>query len=451
MNNKLSKSSNELSFKEKVTYSFTDLAGNLLYCIIGSYALYFFTDVYGLSVAMAGSILLLARVIDAFDAPVWGLIIDKTKSPHGKSRVWFLRMAIPFALSVWLLFTTPNLTGTAKVLYAAFMYIAAGICYTGVSTPITSVLPNLTSSKEERTLANTFRMIGGNIGNFLAITFILPLVNFFGNGDVQKGWSMAVGFYAIIACVLILIAYFNMTEKNINVTKEISLKDSFRAAKGNWPWVLLIIGNILFWLGLTARSSSLVYYFQYNIGNQALVSVFNGISIIQVVGMAMIPFLVKRLGKWGSTILGFCIAIIGQIGLGMFASNVVLAIISWIIACIGSGMACSLFFAMVADAVDFGEWKTGIRASGFLTAIGSSFCIKMGAGLGGFIPSMIMNAAGYVPDAQQSAESLAAIQFSFIYLPAIAFLIAIIPMIIYRKYEANEEKIQLELNELKYN
>lgn len=435
----------EMPLHRKVTYSFTDLAGNLLYCIIGSYALYFFTDVYGLSIAMAGSILLLARIIDAFDAPVWGIIIDKTKSPIGRNRVWFLRMAVPFALSVWLLFTTFPLTGTAKVLYAGIMYIVAGICYTGVSTPITSVLPNLTSNEDERTLANTFRMIGGNIGNFLAITFILPLVSFFGNGNPQKGWSIAVGFYAIIALVLLLIAYYDMREKEINVATQISIKQCFQAAKGNWPWMLLIAGNILFWLGITARSSALVYYFQYNVGNIGLVSVFNGISIIQALGMISIPFLVKRIGKWGSTVLGFSIAIIGQIGLYIFVGNVSLMLVSWCIACIGSGMACSLFFQMVGDSVDFGEWKTGIRAGGFLTAIGSSFCIKMGAGLGGFIPSMIMNAAGYVPDVEQSASSLAAIQFSFIGIPAIAFALGAIPMFIYRKFEKNESKIRLEL------
>ncbi len=289
-------------------------------------------------------------------------------------------------------------------------------------------------------------MIGGNIGNFLAITFILPLVAFFGGGDPQKGWSLAVGFYAIIACFLILVAYFDMEEKNVSIGSKVSLKDSIKAARGNWPWVLIIFGNILFWLGLTARSSSLIYYFQYNMGNQTLVSLFNGISIIQILGMAMIPLLVKRFNKWGSTILGFSIAIIGQIGLSLFTDNMTMMIIFWCIACIGSGMACSLFFQMVGDTVDFGHWKSGIRASGFLTAIGSSFCIKMGAGLGGFIPSMIMNAAGYVPEATQSAQSLAAIKFSFIWVPAIAFAIAIIPMFIYRKFERNEQSIRLELS-----
>lgn len=434
-----------LPLRRKITYGFTDLAGNLLYCLIGSYALYYFTDVYGLSVSMAGTILLLARVIDALDAPIWGMVIDHTKSKKGKSRIWFLRVAVPFSLSVWLLFTDFGLTGGAKVAYAAIMYIVAGVAYTGVSTPITSVLPNLTTNTEDRTLANTFRMIGGNIGNFMAITFILPLVAFFGHGNEQKGWSMAVGFYAVIACALILIAYFDMREKNSHTTVNISIKDSFKAAKGNWPWVLVVIGNTMFWLGLTARNSSLIYFFQYNMGDKNLVSVFNGISIIQVLGMAMIPFLVKRLRKWGSTVLGFVIASIGQLGVMLFQHNMTLLILFWCIACIGSGIACSLFFEIVGDTVDYGEWKSGIRASGFLTAIGSSFCIKLGAGLGGFLPSMIMNAAGYQPDKIQSAASLNAIQFAFGWLPLIIFALAIIPMRLYKKYEENEGNVRTEL------
>lgn len=306
-------------------------------------------------------------------------------------------------------------------------------------------MPNLTSNTEDRTLANTFRMIGGNIGNFLAITFILPLVSFFGQGNEQKGWSMAVGFYAIIACALILIAYFDMREKNIEHTNKISIKDSFKAAKGNWPWVLIVLGNTMFWLGLTARNSSLIYFFQYNMEDKNLVAVFNGISIIQVLGMAMIPFLAKRLRKWGSTILGFVIASIGQLGVVFLNNNMALLIISWCIACIGSGIACSLFFEMVGDTVDYGEWKSGIRASGFLTAIGSSFCIKLGAGLGGFLPSMIMNAAGYQPEANQSAASLSAIQFSFGWLPLIIFVLAIVPMWIYKRYEKNEGAVRKAL------
>ena len=100
---------------------------------------------------------------------------------------------------------------------------------------------------------------------------------------------------------------------------------------------------------------------------------------------------------------------------------------------------------MLSDTVDFGEWKTGIRASGFLTAIGSAFCIKAGSGIGGFIPAAVMNLFGYVPNAVQSSTALFGIQFVFTWLPAIIFLFGIIPMLFYRKYEQNENNILLDL------
>lgn len=131
----------------------------------------------------------------------------------------------------------------------------------------------------------------------------------------------------------------------------------------------------------------------------------------------------------------------------MFVAGTTLSviIIGWIIGCIGSGIACSMPFAMLSDTVDYGEWKTGIRASGFLTAIGSAFCIKAGTGIGGFIPTQIMGAFGYVPNTVQSHASLFGIQFSFIWVPTIIFTLGIIPMLFYYKYEKNELQIRNDL------
>ncbi|MCO7127482.1 MFS transporter [Sporolactobacillus shoreicorticis] len=435
----------KLPLHRKITYSFTDMAGNLLYCIISSYLLFFFTDVFGLTVGVAGTLLLIARFFDALDAPIWGIIIDHTHSKYGQSRPWFLWMALPFAVFVWLLFTTPDISGTTKIVWAGVMYILAGISYTGMSTPITSVLPNLTSNTEERTVANSFRMVGGNIGNFFAITFIIPLATFLGGGNDQKGWSLAVLLYAIIAVVLLVIAFADMREKNIERVKSIPIRQSFKAAKRNWPWVLIVSANVIYWVGFMARNSTLAYYFQYNMNDTNLISIFNGFTIIQIVGMASIPFIVKVFRKWGTTVFGLILAILGQFLMAVVGDNITAMLVGWCLACVGSGVACSMFFNMVGDTVDYGEWKNGIRASGFLTAIGSSFCIKLGAGFGSFIPSLIMNAFNYVPNHTQTVSALSAIKFSFMWLPIIIFVINIIPMVLYKKYEDHEPVVIRDL------
>ena len=146
-------------FKGRASFFLTDFCGNLLFCIIGSYLLYFYTDVFGLPVTVTGILLLLTRILDAIDAPIWGSIVDHTNSKYGRSRPWFLWLAIPFALSMWLTFTTPSfLSETGKIVYAVFTYLIAGIVYSGVQTAITSILPNLSSNHDERMILNTFRM-----------------------------------------------------------------------------------------------------------------------------------------------------------------------------------------------------------------------------------------------------------------------------------------------------
>lgn len=433
------------SLGSRLSYSLTDGCGNLLYCIIGSFLLYFYTDVFGLSVAVTGTLLLATRLLDAVDAPVWGVIVDHTKTKYGQSRPYFLWLCVPFAVFMWLTFTTPDLSGTAKIAYAAVTYIFAGIIYTGIQTAITSILPNLTRDPGERVVLNTFRMVGGNVGAFICMTFTLPLVAFFGSGNDQRGFSMTLALFGILAVVLFLIAFRNLREVNVENIKRIPVKDSLKAIRGNWPWMILVTANLIFWIALTIRQSTVVYYCQYYLGDKSLSAVVNGFMIIQVLGMISIPFLVRHSSKYMTMIIGFLLAICGHIGMYFAGAAMDMLIPFWCLSCIGQGIACSMPFAMLSDTVDYGEWKNGIRASGFLTAIGSAFCIKAGSGLGGFIPAMVMDFFDYVPNAVQSPEALMGIQFVFIWLPALIFALGIIPMMFYRSYERREQEILAEL------
>ncbi|MEO1769931.1 MFS transporter [Candidatus Enterococcus ferrettii] len=430
---------------KKLAYASTDGAGNLLFCIISSYILYFYTDVYGLTVGAAGILLLIARIVDSFDAPFWGSVIDHTKSKYGQSRPWFLWLAIPFAIATVLAFSTPNLSGSAKVVYAGITYVIAGTIYSGIATPITSILPNLSNDPDERIHLNSFRMVGGNIGNFAAVTFALPLVALFGGGDDRKGFSLMVAFFGVIAVGLLFFAFFNLEEINTKKAVSIPFKDSLKAVKGNWPWILLVLANLAFWMALTVRTSALLYYFEYNLGSKNLVPLINGISLIQVGGMMAIPFISKRLKKTGTMIVGLGLAVVGQFLLFLSGTSMTFLVISWAIACIGSGIACSMPFAMLSDAVDFGEWKSGIRSSGFLSAMGSSFCIKVGAGLGSYFLSVIMAKTDYVANQVQTSQALAGIQFVFLWLPAILFALSAVPMLRYYRYEKQEGVIRAEL------
>lgn len=450
MEQNLSSASNrikKLSVVNKLAYASTDTAGNLLYCTLTSFILYFYTDVFGISVGMAGTILLVARIFDSIDAPIWGLIIDHTNSKHGKSRPWFLWLAVPFGIFLTLSFLTPNLSTGQKAIYAMVTYLLTGIIYTGISTPITAILPNLSNDSDERVQLNSWRMIGGNLGYFVTASFTLPLVAALGGGNDQRGFALTAGMYSLIAVVMFIFAFSKTEEINQTAEQSLPIRDSFKAMKHNWPWVIIVLGNIFYWLGNTVRTSTVIYYAQYNLGNKNYASVLNGLVLAQVIGVALIPLLVKRISKTHTMMLGMAVAAVGQVLIGLSGDNFTMIAGSWIIAALGTGIAVSMPFAMLSDTVDYGEWKNGVRASGFLTAIGSSFCIKMGSGIGGFLPSMIMQKMGYKPNAVQTSSALQAINFSFVWLPAICFAIGGLIMLAYRTYEKNEQQVRQELEQ----
>ncbi|QYY85155.1 MFS transporter [Pediococcus pentosaceus] len=438
--------SDKLPFLEKVSYSFTDMAGNLLYVTISSYILYFYTDVFKISVAGAGLILLIARVVDAISAPIWGSIVDHTHTRWGQSRPYFLWLAIPFAIATFLAFTAPNLSGDAKLWYAGITYIlAAGVIYTGIQTPITSILPSLTADTDERISANTFRMAGGNIGVFITSTFCLPLVAFLGQGNDKHGFMLTLGIFGTLAVILLFLAFRNLRERKDVEVKSIPFKDSLKATVGNKPWFILVISFVIYWIAQADRNGISVYYAKYNLGNEQLTSVFNGLQVLGIIATISIPFVVKVTNKTMTMLIGLAIGAFGQAMMAFAGSNFALVIVAWVIGIFGAALACAMPFAMLADTVDFGEWKTGIRASGFLTAVGSAFCIQLGSGFGSFIPSKIMAAAGFVANQKQTAESLASIKFCFIWLPIIVYIISGIIMLFYFKYEKMEPQIKKEL------
>lgn len=186
----------------------------------------------------------------------------------------------------------------------------------------------------------------------------------------------------------------------------------------------------------------MIYFTEYKLGDRAVTSILNALLIFQIIGMLLIPLLVKYTSKTTVFIAGLVIAAVGQSLLITAGDSLFLLCFYWSVAAIGTGVAVSMPFAMLADTVDYGQFKNGVRAAGFLTAIGSAFSIKLGAGLGGWFPALIMSYYGYVPNTVQSAASLDAITFCFTWLPAIVFLFAALLMIFYYRYEKQEAEVK---------
>lgn len=432
---------------ERFSYANLDFAGQLIATVVNSYLMYFFTDVAVLSAAATGTILLVARVVDAIGAPVWGTLIDITRSKYGKARPYFLWLAIPYAASGVLLFWAPDLSMNGKIWYCAIVYMIYGVLYLGINAPITTILPLITSHPKERVVLNSWRMVGSQAGVFIVNSLTLPLVAVFGGGNNIKGFRIFIVIFAILNCLLTLYSFGHVRERVVTQDNQrVTLSKSICAMNKNWPWFILVAGNFLFWVAQQGRAQSMVYYFTYYFHSKALVTFFNSISIIQVIGIIAIPFLNKFMSKSKIWAAGFAFAVIGQFIIMFSGLNVVGTVIGWIIANLGSGVACSMPFAMLGSSVDYGEWKNGINATGLLTTVGSAFCMSMGSGFAGAITGHVMSAFGYVANHSQTAQALTGIKLSFNWVTIVIYAVAIIPALMYQKYENMEDQITADLS-----
>ena len=440
---------NKTSYKTRFSYAATDFGGQLIFqFIIGGYIGKFFTDIYGLSAGTAATILLVARWVDAVDAPVWGIIFDKVRSRFGKHRPWFLWLCVPFALFGVLTYLAPALSYHAKVIYAAATYIITSVLYTGINTPVTSILTALTTSPQERITLMSWRMFGSKLGALAVNFFALKLVAELGHGDDRAGFLRVLPIYAVGCVALFLFGFWNLKEVVVEEKKSQPILGTFGALKGNWPWFIIFASSLFFWIAFIARFATVPFFLQYNLHRADLTSLAFSLDFISLATALLLPWFCKWFSKTAAWGWGLVAMIAGQIILyfGITQGNSIpLILTGWIIGMLGSGMAMAVPFAILSDSVDYGEWKTGVRAAGLLTAIGAAFCLKAGAGLGGAIPLWIMGNSGYVANAEQSVSSLKAIEFSFVWLPAICLVLSVIPVLFYKRFENLEPQIHAEL------
>ena len=436
------------SYTKRFSYAGTDVGIQLVACVVSFYLLIFYTDTFGISAAAAGTILLLARCIDALETPVWGILFDKTHTRWGRCRPWFLWLCLPYATFGVLTFLTPNLGTTTKIWYAGGTYVIWSILSTGLGTPITAILSALTPDSHERVTLTTFRMFGSKIGVLIVNLTLMSMVAWLGHGNDRKGFMLVLVIYATVSVLLFLLAFRNLKEIVIEERKPQTIRGNFGAMKGNWPWMIIFISSLFFWIAFNARICMAPYFFEYGLHRKDLVPLVNGLDFISLAAIFCLPFLCKWTFKRNIWICGLLGMVVGQciLGVGAHTGSLAMILVGWSVGFLASGLAMPMPYSVLAESVDYGEWKTGVRAPGLLTAIGSSLCTKAGAGLGGALPAWIMAASGYVPHVMQTTKSLKGIEMGFIWLPAAFLALSMVPVFFYKKYELLEPKIKAELN-----
>lgn len=443
----------QTTWKERISYGFSDTASNLVYSMITTYLMFFYTDVFGLSVASVGTLFLVARILDAIDGPIFGILIDRTSTKWGKVRPYFLWFALPFGILAILAFTTPNFSDSGKLIYAYITYILLGICYSAINIPITAILPSLTSDPKERNILVSTRMVLATVGSTIVSIGTLPLVQVFGNGNQQKGFMLTMTLFAVIGIILFLVTFFNVREKvgNTGSDQVVPFKLALKTLKGNTPWFILFFVSFFTFISSIMKSSTTVYYLTYNLNRPDLIGIILALASLNIIAYFLMPLVANKMGKRNVMIYGLILTIIGQFILYFAAStlSVSILIIGTIIGSIGGGFAMGVSFAMNADTVDYGEWKSGIRAQGFLSAT-PAIGVKAGMGIGGALSAWILTVGKYVPNQEQIPSALRAIEINFIWAPTILSFISILLLLFY-KLDKQEKQMISELNERRSN
>lgn len=437
----------KVSFKEKVGYGLGDTASNLYFQMFVNFLLFFYTDIFGIPAAAAGTMLMVSRFWDAANDPIMGIIADRTNTKWGKFRPYLVWMSIPLAVVGVLTFITPNFSVGGKIVYAYITFTLVMMAYTAINIPYSALMGVISPSSEERTSVSTFRFVLAFVGAFIVQGLTLPLVNLFGGGNQAVGFPVTMAVFGLLACILFYITFTTTRERVVvPVTQKSSLKKDIKNLLKNRPWMYLLIMGI-FTLGyVIIRSGTILYYFKYYLGNEILASLFMVLGTIAViVGVASTQFFAKKFGK-----KRLYIAVMGLSTLLTMlfyfipADQIVLIFVVHILISLVMAPQAPLLWAMYADTADYSEWKNERRATGLVFSA-ATFAQKFGIAIGGGMAGWLLAFFGFVANTQQTPDTLNGIRLMMSFIPAIGSLIATIAAFFYELDDDTMKHIELEL------
>ena len=455
-----------LTFKEKVGYSLGDMASNLYFMTFILFLPIFYTDVFGISAATMGTMLLLTRVWDAVNDPIMGLIADRTNSKWGKFRPYIVGFAIPLVIVGVFTFTVPDLGEAGKLIYAYITYILLMMLYTAVNVPYAALMGVITPNSDERTTVSSFRFVAAFVGQFIVGAATLSLVQYFGGENEAAGWQMTLAAYGLLAFVLFAATFMLTKERVAPVTpKRNKIKDDLLDLVKNKPWVLIALATVFQLTYIVMRGSSTAYYFRYYVGDQELnflsysitlsyevfTSSFITVGTVStLIGAVLTKFFTKLIDK-KFIYAGFLItsATFSIFFFFLEPDNVKLMYTLNALVSFFFGSVSVLQWAIYTDAVDYGDWKFGRRATALVMAA-SLFALKLGLTFGGAFVGWILDFHNFVPLAVQSEEAMAGIKLLMSFYPAAFGLLGGTIMLFYPIKDKMMKQIEIDLTNRKH-
>lgn len=472
----------KISLKEKIGYSLGDLSANLVFQTLVTYLAYFYTDIYGLETNDASLIIFVVGMIAAFAFnPIVGALADRTRSKWGKFRPWILFTSIPLGVVALLAFSTPNFDYSGKVVYAAVTYTLLLLLYAANNLPYAALSGVITGSMKERNSISSYRFVAVMFAQFFVQVFMLPIIQYAGDGDKAVGIEIVMTYLAIIGTIMLLITFFTTKERVIpTIDQKSSFKEDLGDLVKNKPWIIMLVLTTLVFITLAMKGGSYVYYFENYVDATSLAEfigpILNGLNsigvdffgdnpisagfglfnaggiIFMIVGISLSKGLADKYGKrdvFGAAL--FVSTIFIAIFYFFAPTSVELMFLSQILHGFFYGITIPLLWAMIADVADYSEWKNNRRATAIIFSA-MMIGLKLGLTIGSSLVTWILGIYDYIPKKFAATDAIiqpeSAIQGTKMLVsiyPAISFFIAIALLFLYEINKKMETQIEQDL------
>ncbi|MCF2572884.1 MFS transporter [Brevibacterium sp. UCMA 11754] len=439
-------------FVEKLGYGMAGGANNVVWTGISTFLVYFYTDIVGIAAGLIGTIFLFSRLVDGASDVVMGVVLDKTRTRFGKARPWLLWMALPFSVVATALFAVPDASATVQIVYVIITYNIALLVYTAVEIPHGTLGALMTYDQHQRSVLNVAKMVGAYVAIIAITNITLPIVDFFGGG--QAGWVYAFILFGLVAAATYFFTFWSTKERTDPVGSKQNkdrptVKASLISLVRNKYWFIATLVLLLMYVYNAITAGVAIYYSEYVLGSPALVGlVATALTLATLGGMLLVVPITRRFGKRNTAIVGCLIAVAGSLIIFFVPDSTAVVVIGQVVRGIGKAAIMGVIFAMLADTMEYGEWKTGIRIEGLIYS-GASMGIKVGTGLGSALIGWGLAASGYVGGQEiQSAESVTMISNLFIWVPTLVSVLMAV-LLYFFKLDKQYPQILEELQAMK--
>ncbi len=438
-----SSSRSRIPFKEVASYSLGAVGSNVIYALIATYLLYFYTESFGLKAAAVGTLLLVVRVWDGVMDVLMGIMVDNTNTRWGKFRPYLLFGGFLTGMAAVACFLSPNFSDAGKLVYAYCTYIIWSMSYTICDIPYWSLTPAMTDDAKERTRITAASRTGAQVGFWIVYVGTLPMVKFFGGS-----WVLVGLLAGVICTACFLVAFLGVKERRVVPRHTPQTPQSALKFFGqNRPLFYLILACLLLETSSNIRGAFAPYFFKYYLGREDIIPWCMGANITLVIaGCLCAPVISRIIGKVNAALYAYIVVGVAMVLMYFSGKSIPLFLMLTAIAGFFDGISIIARMSCLADCVEYGEWKTGNRAEGLVFSA-NIFKTKIASGLAGAIPAYLLAAIGYLPNAAQSPSTLHWIFLFYTLILGIASILAILPLL---KYELHEHRYAEIVADLEY-